>query len=201
MHRSPSPTVNSSERRVAQAFGCPKRALFATGRHVVSDSLCRTPAALPASTYCCGGKCKHAQRRLPRQNHRSRRSHHLSAAGSPINAVYKPLFISKSTYGTLRLSFSTGRSLAALSLLLVTSEGKTAAAAEAPQQARAGGGGGGGERGRAEQSRASSRSSLLPKKMSSVNEELCPVWAPLVGFTGVLFALVFASEYCCKYAQ
>eukprot|EP00752_Nemacystus_decipiens_P010940 g9722.t1 len=30
--------------------------------------------------------------------------------------------------------------------------------------------------------------------MSSISEDGCPVWAPLVGFTGVLFALVFANS-------
>lgn len=30
--------------------------------------------------------------------------------------------------------------------------------------------------------------------MSTISSETCPVWAPLVGFTGVMFALVFASE-------
>lgn len=30
--------------------------------------------------------------------------------------------------------------------------------------------------------------------MSEISADGCPVWAPLVGFTGVLFALVFASE-------
>lgn len=31
--------------------------------------------------------------------------------------------------------------------------------------------------------------------MSEISQDGCPVWAPFVGFTGVLFALVFASEF------
>ncbi len=30
--------------------------------------------------------------------------------------------------------------------------------------------------------------------MSDIEADGCPVWAPFVGFTGVMFALVFASE-------